>query len=60
MDVQIVIAPTIPHFKGLGMKNLQNEIRICKKDHNKVTMTMLSIFQTRDFKNQVDLDRGKG
>ena len=29
----IVLAPSIPHFKGLGMRNLQYEIRICPKTH---------------------------
>ena len=36
----IVQAPTIPHFKGLVMRNLQYEIRICQKQHTKVPMTM--------------------
>ena len=26
--------PSIPHFKGLDMRNLQYEIRICQKSHN--------------------------
>ena len=30
-DQIIVQAPSIPHFKGLGMRNLEYEIRICKK-----------------------------
>ena len=40
LKIIIVQAPTIPHFKGLGMRNLQYEIRICQKSHNKVTMTV--------------------
>ena len=32
----IVPAPSIPHFKGLDRINLQYEIRICQKRHNKV------------------------
>ena len=35
----VVQAPTIPHFKGLGMRNLQYEIRICQKQHTKVAMS---------------------
>ena len=30
----IVLAPSLPCFKGLGMKNLQYQIRICQKSHN--------------------------
>ena len=32
--------PSIPYLEGLGMSNLQYEIRICQKSHNKVTMTV--------------------
>ena len=39
-DKIIVPAPSIPHFKGLGMRNLQYEIRICQKSHNTVTITV--------------------
>ena len=39
-NVSIVWATIIPHFKGLGMKNLQYEIKICQKSYNKVTMTV--------------------
>ena len=35
----IVKVPRIPHFKGFKMINLQYEIEICRKTHNKVTMT---------------------
>ena len=35
----MVQAPTIPHFEGLGMMNLQYEIRICQKQHTKVAMS---------------------
>ena len=37
LDRIIVLAPSIPHFKGLGMRNLHYEIRISKKSHNTVT-----------------------
>ena len=37
LDNIIVWAPCILHFKGLGMRNLKYEMRICKKSHNKVT-----------------------
>ena len=40
----IVLTLSTPHFKGLGMRCLQFEIRICQKNHNKVTLTMLSNF----------------
>ena len=35
LDRIIVLAPSIPHFKGLS--NLQYWIRICQKNHNTVT-----------------------
>ena len=38
----MVQAPSIPHFKGLGMRNLQYEISIYQKINNKATMTMSS------------------
>ena len=38
LDKDIALAPTIPHFKGLEMRNLQCEVRICQKQHTKVTM----------------------
>ena len=40
LDRIIVQAPSISHFKGLGMRNLEYEIVICQKIHNKVTITM--------------------
>ncbi len=40
LDRDIALAPTIPHFKGLEMRNLQCELRICQKQHTKVTMIM--------------------
>ena len=40
----MIQSPSIPHFKGLGMRNLQYEMIICQKTHNKVTMTMSSNF----------------
>ena len=39
LKIIIVQAPTIPHFKGLSMRNLQYEIRICQKQHTKVAMS---------------------
>ena len=39
-DKIIVPAPSIPHFKGLGIRNLQYESRICQKSHNTVTITV--------------------
>ena len=45
-------APGILHFKGLGMRNWQYEMRICQKSHNKVTKTAYVwfefLFQTLD------------
>ena len=45
MDNIIVLAPSIRHFKGLGMRNLQYEMRICQKSHNKVTKTVYVWFK---------------
>ena len=39
-DQIIVHALSIPHFKGLGMRNLECKIRICTKIPTKVTITM--------------------
>ena len=36
LDNIIVWTPKILHFKVLGMRNLQYEMRICQKSHNKV------------------------
>ena len=33
-DKNIFPAPSIPHFKGLGMRNLQYESRICQKNYS--------------------------
>jgi hypothetical protein len=41
----IVWAPSILHFKGLGMTNLQYEMRICQKSYNKVTKTVYVWFE---------------
>ena len=35
----IAVAPTIPHFKGFSMRNLQYETRIYQKQHIKVAMS---------------------
>jgi hypothetical protein len=32
--------PNTFHFKAFGMMNLHNEIRICQKIYNRVTMTV--------------------
>ena len=42
-------APGILHFKGLGMRNLQCEMRICQKSHNKVTMSVYAIYDPNFF-----------
>ena len=46
LDRIIVQAPTICHFKGLGMRNLEYEKRICQKTHTKakIPRSMLSSF----------------
>ena len=44
LEKHLVPASCIPHFKGLGMRNLQYEIGNCQKHHIKVTMTMSSYF----------------
>ena len=41
MDNVIVWTPSILHFKGLGMRNLQYEM----KSHNKVTKTVYVWFE---------------
>ena len=38
--IGLSMTPSTHHFKGLGMTNLQNEIRIGQKIHNKVAMSM--------------------
>ena len=43
-DRIMVTAPSIPHFKGLGMRNLLYEISIYQKSNNKATMIMSSYF----------------
>ena len=42
LDRIIVWAPSIPHFKDLGMRNLQYEMRICQKSHDKAERTKQS------------------
>ena len=34
-----------PHFKGLGVRNLFYEMRICQKSHNTVTVTVYVWFE---------------
>ena len=41
----MVQIPSISHFKGLDMRNLQYEIRTCQKGHNKVKKTVLSLLR---------------
>ena len=48
-EKDIVRSPSIPHFKGLDMRNLQYEIRVCQKIHNKVTLTISSYFDFGQF-----------
>ena len=31
LEIILVLAPSIPHFKEFGMPNIQNEMRICQK-----------------------------
>ena len=45
LDNIIVWAPSIFHYKGLGMRNLQYEMRICQKSQNKVTKTVYVWFE---------------
>ena len=49
-----VLATTIPHFKGLGMTNLQYDMIICQNEHTRVTTPMpeLSSFFETDFKQR--------
>ena len=49
LDDTIVWAPSILHFKGLGMRNLQYEMRICKKSHNKVTKSFFYFMYGSNF-----------
>ena len=39
LKIIVVQAPTIHDFKGLSMRNLLYEIRICPKQHIKVVMS---------------------
>ena len=40
LDNIVSWAPSILHFKGLGMRNLQYEMSICQKSHSKLTKTV--------------------
>ena len=40
----IVKVPRIYHFKGFDMRNLQYEVRIYQKSHNKAKMTVFVWF----------------
>ena len=52
LDMIIVLAPNLPCFKGLGMRNLQYWIRICQKSHNKVTNRNYILSVVRIFMKQ--------
>ena len=41
----MVQIPRISHLKSLDIRNLQCEIRMCQKGHNKVTNTVLSLLR---------------
>ena len=41
--------PSIPHFKGLDIRNLRYAITVCQKIHNKVTLTISSYFDFGQF-----------
>ena len=41
----IIWAPSLLHFKGLSMRNLQYEMRIGQKSHNKVTKAVYVWFE---------------
>ena len=45
LDDVIVWAPSVLHFKGLGIRNLQYEMSVCQKSHNKVTKTVYVWFK---------------
>ena len=49
LDEIVVQALSIPHFKGLGTRNLQYEIGVCQKNHNKVTLAMSNYFDFSQF-----------
>ena len=53
----IVQVPTIPHFKGLSMRNLQYEIRICQKQHTKVAMSTYANVVTVFLKQSLESPR---
>ena len=44
----------MPHFKAFGMMNLQYEIRICQKIHDKGTMSQWQI-QVTIFLSETDI-----
>ena len=46
-----MLPPSIHHFKGLGMRNLRYEIRICQKIHNKASQDVHLKF-VRNFMNK--------
>ena len=53
LETIMVHIPNIPPFKGLDTRNLQYEIRICQKGHNKVTKTVLRIHTTIFYETDV-------
>ena len=49
LDRIIVLAPSIPRFKGLGIRNLQYQIIICQKSHNTVTNVWFKFLWNRHY-----------
>ena len=45
LDKINVWATSMSHFKGLGMRNLQYEIRISQKSHNKTPIKVYVWFE---------------
>ena len=55
LDNIIVWAPSILHFKCLGMRNLHYVMRIHQKSHNKVTKTVYVWFEFLWIRCYIDL-----
>ena len=47
----------MPHFKAFGMMNLQYEMRICHKIHDKGTMSIHMTLQVTIFLSGTDVSR---
>ena len=52
LDRIIVLAPSIPHITGLGMRNLQYQIRIYQESHITVTNHNYILCAVRIFMKQ--------